>query len=63
MEEQKLTDQQKSYLILLQMLDKSLEKGAFTRSDVLSYNNAAVVLEQSLFPKEAGTMEPVSEED
>ena len=57
MENQEMTQEQQAFLYLIQTLDKATKVGAYTREEVLNYNNALNILDKFFSPKEVTTEE------
>lgn len=57
MENQEMTQEQQAFLYLIQTLDKATKVGAYTREEVLSYNNALNILDKFFSPKEVSNEE------
>tara|TARA_R110001592_G_scaffold114472_3_gene314340 strand:- start:13141 stop:13311 length:171 start_codon:yes stop_codon:yes gene_type:complete len=45
MEEKEISEEQRAYLYIAQLLDIATQKGAFSRQEVVGYNNALIMLD------------------
>jgi hypothetical protein len=57
MSEKEITQEQQAFLYIIQTLDKATKMGAYTREEVLSYNNALNLLDKFFAPKEEGVID------
>ncbi len=48
---EQLTEEQKAYIQLIQLLDAATQRGAFSRHEVLSYNKSLGILDKLFVEK------------